>query len=171
MTQPTPTFGAAPPVARLAEALRVDEPAIAGTPQRVAVGVAWHIVPLDGVSRVRTLEPDMDSLARLERETGVAVTVFSLEAVDPDCRVRVRSFAPGDGIPEDPVCGSGNGCVAAYLAQSGRLEPPFSYTAEQGEEVGRPGRVQVRVDRHDADWRVRVGGRVVTLLCGELSLP
>jgi len=34
----------------------------------------------------------------------------------------VRSFAPGDGIPEDPVCGRGNGCVAALVRRDGVLK-------------------------------------------------
>jgi len=36
--------------------------------------------------------------------------------------LEVRSFAPGDGIPEDPVCGRGNGCVAALVRRDGVLK-------------------------------------------------
>lgn len=31
-------------------------------------------------------------------------------------RIRVRTFAPGERMAEHPVCGSGNGSVAAYIA-------------------------------------------------------
>jgi len=36
--------------------------------------------------------------------------------------VRVRTFAPATGIPEDPVCGSCNATVAAFMARTGLLE-------------------------------------------------
>jgi predicted PhzF superfamily epimerase YddE/YHI9 len=45
---------------------------------------------------------------------------FGLYPTGMGADFEVRSFAPGDGIPEDPVCGSGNGCVAA-LVRRGRL--------------------------------------------------
>ena len=172
MTQPTPRFAPAPPVERLARALRVDEKDVAGTPLTVSVGVVWHIVPLRSLDVVRRLDPDMSALAELERDTdGTAVTVFCREAEDPACAVRVRSFAPGSGIPEDPVCGSGNGCVGAYLAETEQRNRGVTYRAEQGIEMGRPGRAEVRVDRDGDGWRVRVGGSAVTVLEGRFTLP
>jgi PhzF family phenazine biosynthesis protein len=85
--------------------------------------------------------------------------------------VRLRSFAPGAGIPEDPVCGSGNGCVGAYLARASGARTPLAYRAEQGIEMGRAGRASVRVEPEgDEGWRVQVGGTAVTVLEGELRL-
>lgn len=170
MTLPEPAFAPAPPLDALCAALRVERDAVVAEPLTVSVGVAWHVVPLADLARVRELSPDMGALADLEERTGVATTVFCREAEAPGCGVRVRSFAPGDGIPEDPVCGSGNGCVGAYLAQSGLARPPLAYTAEQGSEVGRPGRVSVQVERAGAGLAVRVGGRAVTVVQGSLRL-
>ena len=170
MTQPTPQFSPGPPVARIAEVLRVKPEAIVADPLTVSVGVAWHVAALANLDVVRDLEPNMDAIARLERETDTAITVFCREAEDRACDVRVRSFAPGAGIPEDPVCGSGNGCVGAYLAHTGLARAPLAYEAEQGVELGRPGRVRVRVDAEGDAYRVRVGGEAVTLLRGELVL-
>jgi PhzF family phenazine biosynthesis protein len=167
---PAPRFEPAPPSERLAKALGIPLDAIAGEPLTVHVGVAWHIVPLRDLKTVRGLAPDMSALAQIEADTGVATTVFCEEAEDPECAVRVRSFAPGDGIPEDPVCGSGNGSVGAYRAHTGAITPPLAYRAEQGSEVDRPGRVQVQVAPGDP-WDVRVGGPSVTVLEGWLSLP
>ena len=31
-------------------------------------------------------------------------------------RIEVRAFARACGVNEDPVCGNGNGCVAAFIA-------------------------------------------------------
>jgi PhzF family phenazine biosynthesis protein len=84
-----------------------------------------------------------------------------------DAPIHVRSFAPAQGIPEDPVCGSGNISVAAYLRETGLLkEFGPNYTARQGMQVGRDGRVQVRVSA-DA---IRIGGEAVTCVDGKLRV-
>jgi len=171
MTQPTPEFTALPGAEQLFRALGVSSMQVVGTPLTVSVGVSWHVVALADLQTVASLAPDMSALAAFEAETGVATTVFCREAADPDCSVRVRSFAPGDGIPEDPVCGSGNGCVGAYIAHSGLAETPIEYGAEQGIEMGRPGRLQVRIAEQNGRYIVQVGGRAVSLLEGTLSLP
>jgi PhzF family phenazine biosynthesis protein len=171
MTLPTPRFEPAPALAELASALRVDAKDIDGEPATVVVGVGWHIVPLRSLDVVRDLAPDMGRLAGIERRTGHAVTVFCRQAEDPDCAVRLRSFAPGAGIPEDPVCGSGNGCVGAYLARAAGVRQPLEYRAEQGVEIGRPGRARVRVEPDGEGWRVQVGGTAVTVVEGVLRLP
>ena len=119
---------------------------------------------------MRDLVPDLGRLAEIERRTGHPVTVFCREAEDPTCSVRLRSFAPGAGIAEDPVCGSGNGCVGAYLARTSGARTSLAYRAEQGIEIGRPGRASVRVEPDGDGWRVQVGGTAVKVLEGELRL-
>lgn len=169
MTQPTPAFAPAPPLADLARALRVGPNDIVAEPATVAVGVGWIVVALRNLQAVRGLDPDLDAIARFEGVAGV--TVFCPDAEDPACRVRVRSFAPREGILEDPVCGSGNGCVGAYLAKTGLLgQPPLGYVAEQGAEIGREGRVRVSVDASKEAYSVRVSGQAVTVLDGVLRL-
>lgn len=170
MTQPTPQFKPGPSAGELAASLRIDPADIVAPPLTVSVGIAWHVAALRDLERVRSLDPDMQALAELEARTGTAATVFCREAQAQDCEVRVRSFAPGSGIPEDPVCGSGNGCVGAFLAETGQAQTPLRYTAEQGDEVGRPERVTVRVDRAPDGWQIRVGGRAVLIREGALLL-
>lgn len=171
VTLPVPSFVPGPPLEELCAALRIDPSRVVGEVLTVSVGVSWHVLPLASLEDVRSLDPDMGALAALEKRTGVATTVFCRGAEAPECSVRVRSFAPGDGIPEDPVCGSGNGCVGAYQAHTQMADTPISYLAEQGVEMGRPGRATVRIDEGESGYRVRVGGRVVTLVTGQLSLP
>ena len=73
----------------------------------------------------------------------------------------VRSWAPAHGVPEDPVCGSGNGCVAAYLAGDGLTRP---YRARQGRAIGRDGHIRIRYDAAG----IEVGGDAVVCVRGEL---
>jgi len=138
----------------------------------VSTGIPWVVVALDGLPAVRALSPDFGLVAAVAaEEEATGVTVFCRAADDPACAVHLRSFAPGAGIPEDPVCGSGNGAVAAYGARHGLFGGDFAYVAEQGVEVGRPGRVAVR-GRRDAsgEWHLEVGGEAVVVLEGWLTL-
>ena len=139
----------------------------------VSTGLPWLVVALDGLATTRTLRPDFALLAEVAaREEATGVTVFCLGAEDPACRLHLRSFAPGAGVPEDPVCGSGNGAVAAYVARHGLLGGgELAYVAEQGAEVARPGRVSVRGRRDETGaWRLEVGGAAVVVLDGWLML-
>ena len=77
--------------------------------------------------------------------------------------VEVRAFCPAIGVPEDPVTGSLNAGIAAWLAGS-RL--PTSYVASQGSALGRRGRVHVSVE----DGVVWVGGDTLTTVVGEVAL-
>ncbi|MCH8052362.1 MAG: PhzF family phenazine biosynthesis protein, partial [Chloroflexi bacterium] len=82
--------------------------------------------------------------------------------------VRIRCFAPFFGVPEDPVTGSANAALPTYLARYGLLDRSGrSYTASQGLELGRDGRVHVRVRE---DERVEIGGQAVTVVEGEIRL-
>jgi len=139
----------------------------------VSTGLPWLVVPLDGLATTRSLRPDFALLSDVTaREEATGVTVFCLEAEDPACTLRVRSFAPGAGVPEDPVCGSGNGAVAAYVARHGLLGvDELAYVAEQGAEVARPGHVSVRGRRDErGEWHLEVGGAAVVVLDGWLTL-
>jgi predicted PhzF superfamily epimerase YddE/YHI9 len=65
------------------------------------------------------------------------------------------------------VCGTGNLSVAAYLRHTGQLQRFGNrYAARQGMQLGRDGRVSVRVDPDG----VRIGGPSVTCIDGSLSL-
>lgn len=79
--------------------------------------------------------------------------------------LHVRSFAPIQGIPEDPVCGSGNASVAALLIHSDLIKLYGSqYFARQGMQVGRDGQVAVRV----VGDSIQIGGYAVTCVDGSL---
>jgi PhzF family phenazine biosynthesis protein len=109
------------------------------------------------------LGPDLSALADYDRAHHT--TGLTLFAVGPE-GVKVRSFAPADGIAEDPVCGSGNAAVAAYRLLRGALADGQSYQASQGREVGRDGEIYVRISGRD----VYVGGQCVTCVSGMIRL-
>jgi predicted PhzF superfamily epimerase YddE/YHI9 len=72
-----------------------------------------------------------------------------------------RFFAPGSGIDEDPVTGSAHCCLAPFWADRlGKRE----FVAYQASRRGGTLRVRLEGDR------VKLGGRAVTVLRGELTV-
>jgi PhzF family phenazine biosynthesis protein len=142
---------------------------IVGEPRAIDMGPVWLIGEVAEAAALRSLVPDLPAVERLSHEHGLTgVTLFALPA-DPSDAVVVRSFAPAAGVSEDPVCGSGNASVAAYLAATKRLDRPTAqYRASQGREVGRDGIVEVRVA--DEGRAIEIGGTAVTVIAGTIAL-
>jgi len=143
------------------------------TGQVVAIGPRWLTLMLADAGSVRALAPDMAAVAALSRKLGATgITAFAPVGVGDaagDHDVVVRSFAPGEGVPEDPVCGSGNAAVGAWLQHAGiEVGKHGRHVASQGRELGRDGYVSVRIDA-DAR-RVWIGGAAVTCVDGALNV-
>jgi PhzF family phenazine biosynthesis protein len=130
----------------------------------IDVGPVWFTVQLASGDAVRSLTPDMGTLAALSPIGITGVNVFGLYSRGDSTDVEVRSFAPGEGVPEDPVCGSGNGCVAALVRREGLLKTQ-TYVASQGRCLGRDGHVTVQFDSSTI-W---LGGHAVTCVEGTLK--
>ena len=78
----------------------------------------------------------------------------------------VRAFFPSNGVTtEDPVTGSLNASLAAWLLRTGRAHAP--YVASQGTALGRAGRVHISADPDGTIW---VAGATVTRVFGEVDL-
>jgi PhzF family phenazine biosynthesis protein len=138
-------------------------------PLAIDVGPVWLVAQAATVAGLAGAEPDLVALAGASREHGLTgLTAFALEAPGgAGPRMRVRSFAPASGIAEDPVCGSGNAAVGAYLGVTQLLaRTGAEYVASQGREVGRDGLVAVSVRGRD----VSIGGSAVTVLDGTIRV-
>jgi len=146
----------------------VATPLFGGKVLRVDVGPVWVVADLGEARSVDALQPDMAAIAEMSAAlAATGATVFGRTG-NRDVPIHVRSFAPAHGIPEDPVCGSGNISVAAYLRETGSLkEFGGAYTARQGMQVGRDGKVRVRV----SDDAIEIGGEAVTCVDGTLRAP
>lgn len=142
--------------------------AFARDPRSICNGPTWLTCELADAAAVRALHPDMAAVATLCTDLGaVGACVFG-RGDDGDAAMAVRAFCPADGIPEDPVTGSANAAIGAYLhALDGRETCQLRYTASQGREVGRDGRVEVAVA---ADGTVAIGGRCVVVVEGHFHL-
>lgn len=152
--------------AAIARALGLD-----GVPPRfeaIDVGPVWLTAALRDADEVLGLRPDMAALEAISRRLGaLGVTVHAPNARGtlgpwsdaPD--IAVRSFAPATGVSEDPVCGSGNACVALQRRAGGQRD---AYVAAQGEAIGRAGRIAVTFPGET----IEVGGTAVICVEGRL---
>lgn len=158
--------------AAAADAPALLEAALAGlargdlTPALWDNGPQWWLVELADEAAVRAMKPDLAAITALTRHGEVGMAVFARSDAT-DYQLVVRGFCPADGIPEDPVTGSANAAIAAALADAKRLPGSGGcYVASQGREIGRDGRVEVRVDDAGEVW---VGGRVQAVIRGHVD--
>lgn len=125
------------------------------TPLYVGQNRSFYLVEVATEEIVRTLQPDFTLLQTLPGR-GVIVTS---QATSAGFDFVSRYFAPGAGIPEDPVTGSSHCCLGPYWSQ--RLNKDV-FTAYQASARGGVVRVQVR------GARVALSGQAVTVFRGEL---
>ncbi|SEO43394.1 phenazine biosynthesis protein PhzF family [Halogranum amylolyticum] len=177
---------------RVADALGVDVATLrdvgADLPTAVAsTGLPFLVVPINFLEHLGNADPDMDAIASLAADyDATGVYAFTFDALDADSTLHARMFAPGAGVPEDPVTGTASGACGAYLraveafeggetrsVSEGESEEhsdsramPEEMRFEQGHFVDRPGLVRVCVGD-----TVQVGGRATASFDGTLRVP
>ena len=151
-------------------------PAAAGWAHPVTTPDHDLLIPVVGLDVLRALTPNMAALSEVATHGGVrGVCLVSRETVETGSATHCRFFAPHFGIPEDIVTGSVHSSIGVWLLDAGLLHADgalAAFTAEQGDALGRPGRLRVELQVHDgAVARVRVGGSAVTVLSGSIARP
>jgi PhzF family phenazine biosynthesis protein len=127
--------------------------------QWVDNGPGWAVVRLATAQEVLDLEPDLSRIPTAMVGAIGAYPVGSKHAFE------MRTFAPGVGVAEDPVCGSMNASVGQWLTASGGAGR--SFTVSQGTRLGRAGEITITAD---ADGTVWVGGATTTCLSGTATV-
>lgn len=118
------------------------------------------LVELDDEETIRRVRPNQELLATLLPQGGIIITAAADQSADYDFVSRV--FAPGDGLPEDPVTGSAHCLLGPFWANRlGRS----SLRAHQASQRG--GTLRLRI----AGDRVLLSGQATTILEGTLSVP
>jgi len=123
--------------------------------QIVSTGLFTLPVCVKSFNVLKRINPDFQEVENLCNKLGVgSFHVFTFETVEEKSAYHARNFPPLYGINEDPVTGTANGAVCSYLTKSGIVKN-HNLICEQGDIIGRPGRVFVEVDNSV----VKVGGR------------
>jgi trans-2,3-dihydro-3-hydroxyanthranilate isomerase len=143
--------------------------AVTSAPEVWSCGVPFLVVPLASGGAL--------SLAQLDvRRWRALLDGRATQSVYPvartgDTRWRVRMFAPGLGVAEDPATGSAAAALAGWLARTVTGDGDRTWQIEQGEAVGRPSLIELTYKQTgDIARRVRIGGRAVMVTRGTLTV-
>jgi PhzF family phenazine biosynthesis protein len=171
MRQEPARYGQSVEPAPLAAALGIDVAALGAAlelplAQVVETGAPHLLVGVRDRATVDSLSPDTAALrALLLAVGGEGCYVYSLDTGDPSTTAYARFFNPVAGIVEDPATGTAAGPLACLLHRHGVAGE--SVVIAQGHRIGRPSRLDVRLDGSTPV----LSGRAVISATGTLRLP
>ena len=139
---------------QIVEAFGIDHDQVLAH-QWVDNGPGWAVVRLATAQQVLDLQPDL---------TRIPTAMVGAIGAYPDGSehaFELRTFAPGVGVEEDPVCGSMNASVAQWFLRTGTVSG--GYRVSQGRRLDRAGDITITADTDGTIW---VGGNTNTLFHG-----
>jgi trans-2,3-dihydro-3-hydroxyanthranilate isomerase len=171
MKQVEPIFGQQHPAESLAGVLglEVDEIDARYPIQEVSTGLPFFIVPLKNLAALKKAKVNLEKCFDLVKDTiAKGILVFCPETHEAGNDISVRVFVDYYGVPEDPATGSGNGCLAGYLAKYRYFgKESIDVRSEQGYEIGRPSLLLLKAEEKDAKIEIFVGGKSIIMAQGE----
>jgi PhzF family phenazine biosynthesis protein len=146
----------------LAIALGLDEPI--ETAAIIDAGPIWVTALIDSSDAIESHQPNQSMVKSFSDRLNATGVVIG--AVQSDGKtLKIRTFAPSVGVPEDPVCGSGNIALAFLRLQDGQV--PEKYISQQGQEVGRDGEVQISYLDYS---KIELGGKTNITMIGKIAI-
>lgn len=133
----------------------------------------WHLlVPMKHQQDIDQAAPNLAALAKMNKEHGISTTHLYTFHPSKECDLYTRDFAPGIGIPEDPVTGAANGALAGYLYLEGIISQQeiTRLNIAQGDAIGRPGMLRITVIPNESKPVIKVAGAAVITIRGVLTL-
>ena len=174
MDQRPPVFGREVAGGSAARVLALSQSALDGrfACREVSTGLPHVIVPLRDRASVDACRIDPQAYeAWLVAGLPPNIYVFSPGAEAKNADWSVRMFAPGIGITEDPATGSGAGCFAAWMIESGFARgDAIRGLIEQGRAMGRACYLSIEGKRSAEGIAVSVGGKVTLVADGRYRL-
>ncbi|HEU4726795.1 MAG TPA: PhzF family phenazine biosynthesis protein [Kofleriaceae bacterium] len=151
--------------AEIARMVGLPDGAVVDEPLWVDTGTEQLVIPVATSAQVRAARPVPELLARWgftpTREEAMA---YVWAADGPEWTVRFF-FTSNGAVLEDPATGSACANLGGWHLARGKA--PVTATLRQGDAVGRPSRLQLRVD---ADGGIYVSGAVIELGRGTVEL-
>jgi PhzF family phenazine biosynthesis protein len=151
--------------AQLAQMLGLPDGAVSDEPLWVSCGIEQLVVPIATGALVRSATPSAELLARWGYSATRSEALVYLWASDEPIWAVRMFFTSNGAVREDPATGSACANLGGWHIARGRA--PMSATLHQGEAVGRPSKLGLRVD---ADGGIYVSGDVIELGRGSVEL-
>ncbi|MFZ9899501.1 MAG: PhzF family phenazine biosynthesis protein, partial [Gemmatimonadaceae bacterium] len=167
---------AAPGLSVLAEILSLEASELMGgamSPQPVSCGLPFLMVPVKSLDALARSRVRMEAWERtLQRSWAPDLFVVARDPEGGPHHWRARMYGPGFRVAEDPATGSASAAFGGWLAmKEPATDGTFAWTIDQGVEMGRPSRIDVRASKAaGAVTSVHVAGRAVRMTEGTLTL-
>jgi len=144
-------------ISQVADSLNISMEDIDDSLPKQIVSTGLFTLPLciKSFDVLKTIKPDFEKIKKICKRLGAgSFHLFTFDTVEPRSTYHARNFCPLYGVNEDPVTGTANGAVSSYLVKNGIIKDK-KLICEQGDVMGRPGRVFVEIDGDI----VKVGGK------------
>ena len=140
-------------------------------PQEASVGLAFLFVEIASHEAMKKAKINLEALSVLS-DQGVVPHIHLYFQSHDEFDVRVRMFAPLDGVLEDPATGSANCALVALLSHfNPATEGDFNWRISQGAEIGRPSVLNGRTEKREGGITgVWIAGNTVLVSEGILQL-
>ena len=134
-----------------------------GTKPVEAYKAVDFLVLVDSEERLREITPDFFMLRQIKTEAGLENDSFGVivTAAGSDCDFVSRFFAPNAGIDEDPVTGRAHCSLIPFWSER------LGKTEMSAKQLSKRGGV---LFCEDCGERVKIGGRAVRYLKGEINI-
>jgi len=138
-------------------------------PALVEGGRRWWLVEVASEAQLRAAEPNWAAIGKLAQATDTMGVCVYARSDDPVYYLAVRAWVGAPAQFEDAASGAANATLAAWLASQNALPGTGGfYRISQGREVGHDAIIELDVD---ADGEVWSGGRVCTVVDGQIDWP
>lgn len=132
-------------------------------PPALAYAGAWHaVLAAASAERLARLDYDFDAArTTMQREGLTTLQLIWRERAE---LVHARDPFPVGGVVEDPATGAAAAALGGYLRAAGLVDAPATLEIRQGEAMGRPSRLIVRIP---PEGGIEVAGTAVRLAAAE----
>ncbi|GAB1611935.1 PhzF family phenazine biosynthesis isomerase [Mammaliicoccus lentus] len=130
-----------------------------------STGVWTLLLPVKSLYICKKMSPNNQSFPSILKEKPKApIHPFCFETYDANAHMHARHFSsPFSGTIEDPVTGTASGVMGNYYAKyiNNNLENPLNLVIEQGQEIGKNGKVLVEVTTNKNNYDIKIIGNAV----------
>lgn len=144
-------------ISDLADSLNISKEEIDDSLPKQAASTGLFTLPvcLKSFDALKASKPNIEKIKKICNKINVgSFHLFTFDNIEPRSIYHARNFAPVYAVTEDPVTGTANGAVCSYLLRN-KIIQESNLVCEQGDIIGRPGRVYVEINGDI----VKVGGR------------
>lgn len=126
-------------------------------PPAIAFAGAWHLIlGVRELATLNSLDYEFEALKSLMLELDL--TTLQLVYRESNEVIHSRNPFPVGGVVEDPATGAAAAALGGYLRDANLIETPIQFLIRQGEIMGNPSILHVRVPDNGG---IEVSGKVV----------